>query len=254
LVHNPLKFCNEGGVAPIGASAGIFKGDIVAPVQYVTKPAAKSLIKFGLMRQGNVPSGGGSSGGGGGGMPNQADMQNSLVRPGVGLTDFTNFAAGMAKGFTNFLPDVSSTIQRAGNYYNATIMGGYRKQIVIQGIPNLRYIQHTTEIKDIYSQTEIMIMPSKEETWGRTAVEAMSSGIPVIAHPTPGLLESCGKAGIFCDRDDIDSWIKEIRKLKTDSTYYEEKSKACLARARELDPEPQLVNMSKWLEQIKWKE
>lgn len=70
--------------------------------------------------------GGSGGGGGGGGMPSQADMQNSLYRPGVGLTDFTNFASGMAKGFSNFLPDVSSTIQRAGNYYNATIMGGFR--------------------------------------------------------------------------------------------------------------------------------
>jgi murein DD-endopeptidase MepM/ murein hydrolase activator NlpD len=60
-------------------------------------------------------------------MPNQGDMQNnSLMRPGVGLTDFTNFASGMARGLGNFLPDVSSTIQRAGTYYNATIMGGYR--------------------------------------------------------------------------------------------------------------------------------
>ena len=72
-------------------------------------------------------TGTGGGGGGGGSMPNQGDMQNnSLMRPGVGLTDFTNFASGMAKGLGNFLPDVSSTIQRAGTYYNATIMGGYR--------------------------------------------------------------------------------------------------------------------------------
>ena len=67
------------------------------------------------------------AGGSNGGMPNQSDMQNnSLMRPGVGLTDFTNFAAGMNKGFSSLLPDVASTIQRAGTYYNATIMGGYR--------------------------------------------------------------------------------------------------------------------------------
>jgi hypothetical protein len=64
--------------------------------------------------------------GGGGGMPNQADMGNSLYRPGVGLSDFTNFASGMAKGFSGMMPDVGSVIQRAGNYYNATVMGGFR--------------------------------------------------------------------------------------------------------------------------------
>jgi glycosyltransferase involved in cell wall biosynthesis len=133
------------------------------------------------------------------------------------------------------------------------VKGAYDKQMM-KSLKNLVLIDNTPQIKEIYSRTGILLMPSKYESWGRTAVEAMSSGIPVIAHPTPGLVESCGSAGIFCDRDDIDSWIKEIRKLKTDSSYYEEKSKACLARARELDPEPQLEKMSKWLEEIKWKD
>ena len=92
--------------------------------------AAKVIA--GAFGKGNFVAGkmGGNNGGGntgGGNMPNQSDMQNnSLMRPGVGLTDFTNFASGMARGLGNFLPDVSSTIQRAGTYYNATIMGGYR--------------------------------------------------------------------------------------------------------------------------------
>ena len=75
---------------------------------------------------GSNNNGRGGGGGGGGNMPGPSDMQNSLLRPGVGLTDFTHFAAGMASGFANFLPDVSSTIQRAGGYYNATVMGGFR--------------------------------------------------------------------------------------------------------------------------------
>jgi len=61
-----------------------------------------------------------------GGIPGPATFDNSLMRPGLGLSDFTNFASGMSKGFSNFLPDVSSAVQRAGNYYNATIMGGFR--------------------------------------------------------------------------------------------------------------------------------
>lgn len=128
------------------------------------------------------------------------------------------------------------------------IMGGYRKQIIIQDIPNLRYIQHTTEIKDIYAQTEIMIMPSKEETWGRTAVEAMSSGIPVVASPTPGLKECCGSAAIYCDRADLDAWVSTLRKLKTDKEFYNMRSAAALQRARALDPNPELEVMESWLE------
>jgi glycosyltransferase involved in cell wall biosynthesis len=129
------------------------------------------------------------------------------------------------------------------------IMGGYRKQIVEDGIPNLRYITHTTEIKDIYAQTAILIMPSKEETWGRSAVEAMSSGIPVVVSPTPGLRECCQDAAIYCDRGDLGAWIATIRRLKTDTEFYKTMSARALDRARALDPRSSLETMEHWIEE-----
>jgi glycosyltransferase involved in cell wall biosynthesis len=133
------------------------------------------------------------------------------------------------------------------------VKGAYDKQYSDE-YPNLTLIGNTPQIKEVYSKTDILLMPSKYESWGRTAVEAMSSGIPVIAHPTPGLQESCGDAGIFCDRETISEWVKEIRKLKTDEAYYKMKSEACLKRAKELDPEPQLEEVSEWLKGIEWKQ
>ena len=128
------------------------------------------------------------------------------------------------------------------------IMGGYRKQIVTNNLPNLKYIRHTTQMKDIYAQTWVQIMPSKEETWGRTAVEAMSSGIPVIVSPTPGLKECCGDAAIYCDRNDLDAWVLELKRLRYDTRYYNYWSKLALERAHALDPYPGLANMEKWIE------
>lgn len=127
------------------------------------------------------------------------------------------------------------------------ILGGYRSQIMEESIPNLRYIKNTTRIRDIYAQTWVLIMPSREETWGRTAVEAMASGIPVIAAPTPGLRECCGNAALFCDRDDIDAWVTTIRRLRSDREYYNSRSAAAYARARALDPRPDLDNMEDWM-------
>jgi glycosyltransferase involved in cell wall biosynthesis len=134
------------------------------------------------------------------------------------------------------------------------VKGAYNKQYTTKGIQNLTYMDQTPYIKSVYGKTDILLMPSKEESWGRTAIEAMSSGIPVIAHPTPGLLESCGEAGIFCDRDDINAWIDAIRRLKTDKEYYNSVSEKCRARAKELDPEPQLRKLSSWLKSLTWKE
>lgn len=132
------------------------------------------------------------------------------------------------------------------------VKGGYDNQIIDDSVTNIHYIENTPYIKDVYATTNILLAPSKEESWGRVAVEAMSSGIPVIANPTPGLVESCGSAGIFCKREDIGSWVKEIRRLLNDKEYYQIKSDMCFERAKELDPEPQLKEMSSWLNTLKW--
>jgi glycosyltransferase involved in cell wall biosynthesis len=128
------------------------------------------------------------------------------------------------------------------------ILGGYRKQIMESNIPNLKYVKHTTEIKEIYAQTWVLIMPSKEETWGRTAVEAMSSGIPVIVSPTPGLKECCGDAALYCDRDDLEAWVSALKRLRADREYYNYRSRLSAERARALDPDPGLWQMEQWID------
>jgi glycosyltransferase involved in cell wall biosynthesis len=96
-------------------------------------------------------------------------------------------------------------------------------------------VPHEAMAKEVWSKTKVLLMPSKAESWGRAGVEALCSGIPVIAHPTPGLKESLGDAGIFVDRDDIEGWSLELKKLMTDSAYFTTASKKAKARARFLE-------------------
>ena len=131
----------------------------------------------------------------------------------------------------------------------AGVRGGYDKQIIVSA-PNITYLPNTPHIQDIYAQTKILLVPSKYESWGRVAVEAMSSGIPVIANPTPGLKEALGNAGIFCYREDVSAWVREIKKLTEDASYYQSVSERCRARARELDPVPQMDQFAMWLSKI----
>jgi glycosyltransferase involved in cell wall biosynthesis len=128
------------------------------------------------------------------------------------------------------------------------VEGGYAKQIKDTSLPNLTYLPHTNRIKDVYEQTWVQIMPSAVETWGRTAVEAMSSGIPVVVSPTPGLKECCGAAAIYVDRDDLEGWVRTLRRLKADSEFYKSRSKAAFERARALDPRPVQESIEDWLE------
>ena len=132
------------------------------------------------------------------------------------------------------------------------VEGGYDSQIKDTSISNIKYVPNTPKIQDIYIQTRILLVPSAEESWGRVAVEAMSSGIPVLANPTPGLREACGYAGIFIERENIAEWVTQIRKLLRDQSYYKKVGAGCFARAQELTPDKQLNKLGLWLEDIEW--
>lgn len=128
------------------------------------------------------------------------------------------------------------------------VKGAYGTQIV-HDLPNVEVQEHVPgdQMRDkVYARTKILLVPSSYESWGRVAVEAMASGIPVVAHPTPGLLESLSTAGTFCDRDDIDAWEQQIRRLSKHLAYKSASTKA-LARSQELDPS---TDLERWVAAI----
>lgn len=126
------------------------------------------------------------------------------------------------------------------------VKGSYDEQI-IKDLPNITYIDKTTNILSVYNKTRILLMPSKYESWGITATEAMCCGIPVICTEAEGLKENCGKAGIYIkDRNDIQSWVKEITKLD-DAKAYAAASKKAKGRGKEHDPRKALDEFEQWL-------
>lgn len=135
------------------------------------------------------------------------------------------------------------------------VKGGYGEQI-IKPRKNLKYVENTPAIKSIYAQTRILLMPSVYESYGRTAVEAMCSGIPVIATGTPGLREALGDCGLFTsevpgeDERNLDAeyFAKHIKALD-DKAVYADYSMRALARARMLDErnETEMQGLEVWM-------
>lgn len=127
-------------------------------------------------------------------------------------------------------------------------------------LPNFTLVPNTPDIISTYRRTRLLLMPSDYESWGRTATEAMCSGIPVICTPTPGLKENCqdaadyvGKPIVGCEPGfaqvelgEVEDWVKAIRKFD-DTIYYEKKSLLCKARAQELDPIKELEALESFL-------
>lgn len=110
-------------------------------------------------------------------------------------------------------------------------------------------IPTTKDMRTVWAQTRILLMPSAFETWGMVGVEAMCSGIPVIAHPTTGLRESLGDAGIFADRNNPAEWVDAIRRLD-DPAAYRAASERAFARVRQLDPRKSLRRFARAVEAL----
>lgn len=128
------------------------------------------------------------------------------------------------------------------------VRGGYGEQVILDQ-PNIKY-EEPGDIRDILKRSKIVIMPSLIETYGQVAIEAYAAGIPVLAHPTDGLLESMGPGGIFIDRDDTEAYVNKILTLLNDKAEYEAASKYARARAVELDPTERLDQFNEWLTSI----
>ena len=129
------------------------------------------------------------------------------------------------------------------------VLGSYDEQIT-PTLPNVRYVANSPDIKQWYAQTRILLMPSKYESWGRTATEAMCSGIPVICTDTPGLKENCEKGGIFIkNRDNVKEWVEAITKLD-DKKAYSWASRKAKARSREFDTRKTLNEFEGWFREM----
>ena len=118
------------------------------------------------------------------------------------------------------------------------VKGGYGDQDIKTPAPsNLTYMENQKDIKVVFKKIGILLMPSRNETWGRTAVEAMASGVPVIHSEAAGLVECVGGAGILCQRDDIDAWANAIRRILGDPAFREHLRQNGFRRVKEIEDE-----------------
>lgn len=162
-----------------------------------------------------------------------------VVRPPV-VADEYRVSRGRKVTLVNLSADKGADVfwelaQRMHDVKFLGVIGGYDPQVV-RHLPNVEIRRQTFHMREVYRSTRVLLMPSRVESWGRVGVEAMCSGIPVVAHPTQGLQESLGAAGIFVDRADVSGWEKQVRRLLSERNVFTRASRAARRRAVELDP------------------
>lgn len=83
----------------------------------------------------------------------------------------------------------------------------------------------------LYRHATLFVFPSFYEGFGSPLVEAMASGLPVIASDLPVLRELGGDAPLWVPPDDPDRWMRAIRQLCSDPGERQVRASAARDRA-----------------------
>lgn len=108
------------------------------------------------------------------------------------------------------------------------VEGGYGDQVV-RTAPNvdvLGHVPHDRLDESVWARTAVFLQLAESESWGMAASEAIAHGIPVVAHPTPGIVENLGAAAVYVDRDDIRALAAAVRGILADPSPHVARAQA----------------------------
>lgn len=99
------------------------------------------------------------------------------------------------------------------------------------------FFGNSNEIDKILSYSDLFLLPSETESFGLAALEAMSSGVPVISSNSGGLPEvnKQGYSGYLSDVGDVDAMAKHAISILSDDVQLLKFKKNALALAKEFD-------------------
>ena len=105
-----------------------------------------------------------------------------------------------------------------------TMVGETDEPITGAGIVHHSRLPRETILRDLYTHSNIFVLPSRAEGYGVAAIEAMSAGLAPVVSTTGVLPEIVGDAGIAVDvtGDDasrLNSLAAAMLRLGTDPTY-----------------------------------
>ncbi len=87
------------------------------------------------------------------------------------------------------IPDIAESIKKSGITFKLIFAGaGPEEETLKQRLPEatfLGWVDHT-RLPDIYSNADILLLPSRFDTFSCVVLEAMSCGLPVVAYKTKG--------------------------------------------------------------------
>ena len=128
-----------------------------------------------------------------------------------------------------FFVSIAKAFYDEGNSKVTFILVSKLRNRTIRYIRNLKMNNLTVkfdlpDLTEIYDVGDIMAYVSSYEGFGIPVIEAMSKGIPVLLQDIEPFRETAGAAGIYINQLITSDWVREIKRLISYPTLYDQKS------------------------------
>jgi phosphatidyl-myo-inositol alpha-mannosyltransferase len=103
------------------------------------------------------------------------------------------------------------------------------------------------DVRSIYAQCDVVLCPSRHESFCRVAAEAMMNGIPVVASDIPAIREvlADGTAGLLFPSGDALAATLALRRLIDDASFRDQMAAAGRARALDFSPDQVVAQLAR---------
>jgi glycosyltransferase involved in cell wall biosynthesis len=109
------------------------------------------------------------------------------------------------------------------------------------------YLDREKSLPELYASADAFVFASETETLGLVVLEAMASGLPVVAVPAGGVAEHLrdGENGIAVGVGDIDAMASGMVRLATDETLRRRLARGAVATAEALTWDAELDRLDR---------
>ncbi|GDX81255.1 hypothetical protein LBMAG42_30660 [Deltaproteobacteria bacterium] len=74
----------------------------------------------------------------------------------------------------------------------------------------VRFLGRVLDMGEAFGRADVVVLPSRDEAGGSVLIEAMASGVPVVASAVGGIPELVGEAGALVRPDDRRGWVDAL--------------------------------------------
>tara|TARA_B100001093_G_scaffold329884_1_gene314908 strand:- start:3428 stop:4549 length:1122 start_codon:yes stop_codon:yes gene_type:complete len=156
------------------------------------------------------------------------------------ITHISNFRTvknvkNVIQVFNNILKKVSSKLIMIGEGPDKKMAENLCKKLNIES--NVKFLGDTNEVEKNLCHSDLFLLPSKTESFGLAALEAMASKVPVVSSNAGGLPEINihGETGFLTEPDDINSMTSYSIKVIKDKKVLEGFKERAFEKAKNYD-------------------